>query len=46
MEINLVCVWFAALLVSARMHDFHRTIKDVIGVVKVCEATLRKRSGH
>ncbi|MCJ8731039.1 hypothetical protein PDJAM_G00191240 [Pangasius djambal] len=33
----------AALLVAARMHDFRRTIKDVIGVVKVCEATLRKR---
>lgn len=33
----------AALLVAARMHEFHRTIKDVIGVVKVCEATLRKR---
>ncbi|XP_031436833.1 BRF1 RNA polymerase III transcription initiation factor subunit a isoform X2 [Clupea harengus] len=33
----------AALLVSARMHDFCRTVKEVIGVVKVCEATLRKR---
>ncbi|XP_060781205.1 BRF1 RNA polymerase III transcription initiation factor subunit a [Neoarius graeffei] len=33
----------AALLVAARMYDFHRTIKDVIGIVKVCEATLRKR---
>ncbi|XP_037394655.1 BRF1 RNA polymerase III transcription initiation factor subunit a [Pygocentrus nattereri] len=33
----------AALLVAARMHEFRRTIKDVIGVVKVCEATLRKR---
>ncbi|KAG9344706.1 hypothetical protein JZ751_010393 [Albula glossodonta] len=33
----------AALLVAARMHDFRRTVKDVIGVVKVCEATLRKR---
>ncbi|KAM5340050.1 transcription factor IIIB 90 kDa subunit isoform 1-T1 [Glossophaga mutica] len=33
----------AALLVAARMHDFRRTIKEVIGVVKVCESTLRKR---
>ncbi|XP_057197919.1 BRF1 RNA polymerase III transcription initiation factor subunit a isoform X2 [Triplophysa rosa] len=33
----------AALLVSARMHQFRRTIKEVISVVKVCEATLRKR---
>lgn len=33
----------AALLVAARMHKFHRTVKDVISVVKVCQATLRKR---
>ncbi|XP_044022713.1 BRF1 RNA polymerase III transcription initiation factor subunit a isoform X2 [Siniperca chuatsi] len=33
----------AALLVAARMHDFRRTIKEIIGVVKVCESTLRKR---
>ncbi|KAF4090226.1 hypothetical protein AMELA_G00049500 [Ameiurus melas] len=33
----------AALLVAAHMHEFRCTIKDVIGVVKVCEATLRKR---
>ncbi|XP_054423759.1 transcription factor IIIB 90 kDa subunit isoform X2 [Pteronotus mesoamericanus] len=33
----------AALLVAARMHDFRRTIKEVISVVKVCESTLRKR---
>uniref|UniRef100_A0A8C5QPU5 Transcription factor IIIB 90 kDa subunit n=1 Tax=Leptobrachium leishanense TaxID=445787 RepID=A0A8C5QPU5_9ANUR len=33
----------AALLVASRMHDFRRTIKEVIRVVKVCEATLRKR---
>uniref|UniRef100_A0A8C1SLL5 Transcription factor TFIIB cyclin-like domain-containing protein n=1 Tax=Cyprinus carpio TaxID=7962 RepID=A0A8C1SLL5_CYPCA len=25
------------------MHEFRRTIKEVIHVVKVCEATLRKR---
>ncbi|XP_075699912.1 transcription factor IIIB 90 kDa subunit isoform X2 [Rhinoderma darwinii] len=33
----------AALLVASRMHDFRRTIKEVIRVVKVCETTLRKR---
>uniref|UniRef100_A0A672M6U2 Transcription factor TFIIB cyclin-like domain-containing protein n=1 Tax=Sinocyclocheilus grahami TaxID=75366 RepID=A0A672M6U2_SINGR len=25
------------------MHEFRRTVKEVISVVKVCEATLRKR---
>ncbi|XP_071487027.1 transcription factor IIIB 90 kDa subunit-like [Diadema antillarum] len=33
----------AALLVAARLHNFSRTQKDVIKVVKVCDATLRKR---
>ncbi|KAM6961254.1 transcription factor IIIB 90 kDa subunit-like [Aplochiton taeniatus] len=33
----------AALLVAARMHEFRRTVKEVISVVKVCESTLRKR---
>ncbi|XP_013855380.1 transcription factor IIIB 90 kDa subunit, partial [Austrofundulus limnaeus] len=33
----------AALLVAARLHDFCRTIKEIINVVKVCDATLRKR---
>ncbi|XP_034531273.1 transcription factor IIIB 90 kDa subunit-like [Notolabrus celidotus] len=33
----------AALLVSARMHEFRRTIKEIVSVVKVCETTLRKR---
>ncbi|ELK37514.1 Protein jagged-2 [Myotis davidii] len=33
---------FPALLVAARMHDFRRTVKEVISVVKVCESTLRK----
>ncbi|XP_032993497.1 transcription factor IIIB 90 kDa subunit isoform X2 [Lacerta agilis] len=32
-----------ALLVAARMHDFRRTVKEVIRVVKVGESTLRKR---
>ncbi|XP_017263066.1 BRF1 RNA polymerase III transcription initiation factor subunit a isoform X2 [Kryptolebias marmoratus] len=33
----------AALLVAARLHDFCRTVKEVVNVVKVCESTLRKR---
>ncbi|XP_017023579.1 transcription factor IIIB 90 kDa subunit [Drosophila kikkawai] len=33
----------AALLIAARMHDFSRTLVDVIGVVKIHESTLRKR---
>lgn len=38
-----VCL-FPALLVAARMHDFCRTTKEIVSVVKVCESTLRKRS--
>ncbi|EDV91541.1 transcription factor IIIB 90 kDa subunit [Drosophila grimshawi] len=33
----------AALLIAARMHEFSRTLADVIGVVKIHESTLRKR---
>uniref|UniRef100_A0A672FYK7 Transcription factor IIIB 90 kDa subunit n=1 Tax=Salarias fasciatus TaxID=181472 RepID=A0A672FYK7_SALFA len=33
----------AALLVAARMHEFRRTLKEIVSVVKVCESTLRKR---
>ncbi len=33
----------AALLIAARLHSFHRTVPDVIKVVKVHESTLRKR---
>nr|XP_040055987.1 transcription factor IIIB 90 kDa subunit-like [Gasterosteus aculeatus aculeatus] len=33
----------AALLVAAHMHDFRRTVKEVVSVVKVGETTLRKR---
>lgn len=33
----------AALLVASRLHDFSRTIKDLVRVVKVCETTIRKR---
>lgn len=31
------------MLIAARMHDFSRTMLDVIGVVKIHESTLRKR---
>ncbi|XP_067335496.1 BRF1 RNA polymerase III transcription initiation factor subunit a isoform X2 [Channa argus] len=33
----------AALLVAARMHEFCRTVKEIVSVVKVCESTLKKR---
>ncbi|KAK1791036.1 hypothetical protein P4O66_002080 [Electrophorus voltai] len=42
-HLSAAIIWLSALLVAARMHEFRRTIKDVIGIVKVCEATLRKR---
>ncbi|PRD22198.1 UNVERIFIED_CONTAM: Brf1 [Trichonephila clavipes] len=32
-----------SLLVAARLHNFNRTIDDIIKVVKVCQATVRKR---
>merc|ERR1719158_266643 len=33
----------AALLISSRLHEFNRTLEDVLKVVKVHESTLRKR---
>ncbi|XP_061599964.1 transcription factor IIIB 90 kDa subunit-like [Cololabis saira] len=33
----------AALLVAARSHDFRRTVKEIVSVVKVCDTTLKKR---
>ncbi|KAK3915697.1 Transcription factor IIIB 90 kDa subunit [Frankliniella fusca] len=33
----------AALLIAARLHEFNRTVEDVIKIVKVHESTLRKR---
>jgi len=33
----------AALLIAGRLHEFSRTVTDVIKVVKVHESTLRKR---
>lgn len=39
------CYYFfvSALLMAARLHDFNRTVGDVVKVVQVHEATLRKR---
>jgi transcription factor IIIB subunit 2 len=33
----------ACLLIAARMHNFKRTRREVISVVRICDATLRKR---
>lgn len=33
----------AALLIAARMHEFNRTIIDMVKIVKIHESTLRKR---
>lgn len=33
----------AALLVAARMHEFSRTVTQIIKVAKVCDTTIRKR---
>ncbi|XP_049952518.1 transcription factor IIIB 90 kDa subunit [Schistocerca serialis cubense] len=33
----------AALLIAARLHEFSRTVSDIIKIVKVHESTLKKR---
>ncbi|KAK6635628.1 transcription factor TFIIIB subunit brf1 [Polyplax serrata] len=33
----------AALLMAARLHEFNRSVSDIIKIVKVHESTLRKR---
>ena len=33
----------AAVLVSARINNVRCTVKDIIGIAKVCESTIRKR---
>lgn len=33
----------AALLMAARLHEFNRTVSDIIKIVKVHESTVRKR---
>lgn len=35
----------AALLVSARLHGFNRTVREVVRVVRISESTIRKRLG-
>lgn len=35
----------AALLVSARLHNFNRSVREVARVVKLSEGTVRKRLG-
>lgn len=37
------CFVYLALLIAARMHEFSRTIVDVVKIVKIHESTLRKR---
>ena len=34
-----------ALLVSARLHGFNRTVREVVRVVRISESTIRKRLG-
>jgi len=33
----------AALLISARLHGFRRTQKEIVQIVRICDVTLRKR---
>ncbi|XP_031570218.1 transcription factor IIIB 90 kDa subunit-like [Actinia tenebrosa] len=36
----------AALLVAARFHNFSRTVKEVVRVVRISDTTIRKRLGE
>ena len=36
-------ILFVALLVAARMHEFSRSVNQIIKVAKVCDTTIRKR---
>lgn len=40
-----VCFFFPALLVSARLHGFNRTIRQVVKTVRISDTTIRKRLG-
>lgn len=33
----------SALLMAARLHEFNRSARDIVKIVKVHESTLRKR---
>ena len=37
------CKFIPGLLVAARIHDFNRTTKDIMKVVKIGQGTVRKR---
>ena len=41
--INIWYFDFAALIVAARMHEFSRSVQDLVHIVKVCDSTIRKR---
>ena len=38
-------VFTAALLVSARLHGFNRTVREVVKTVRISDTTIRKRLG-
>jgi len=38
--VTVVC---SALLVSARIYDFSRTVQDIVKVVRIGEGTIKKR---
>jgi len=45
---NLMCqciLLVSALLVSARLHNFNRSVKEIARVVKLSDGTIRKRLG-
>lgn len=35
--------YISALLVASRMHEFSRSVRQIIKVAKVCDTTIRKR---
>ena len=40
---HTITISFSALLVSARLHNFSRSVREVARVVKLSEGTIRKR---
>ena len=36
-------IWYIALLVASRIHNFSRSVREVAKVVKLSEGTIRKR---
>jgi len=39
----MFCGILTALLVSARIYDFGRTVQDIMKVVRIGEGTIKKR---